>query len=128
MDFYFGICSVNEVSSEHLGDIFFAVNEDKGVSEVALKTGAGSIDPHILSVNEVVLIFFLFCLGVRAAWFVWILVWELVLVRDWRHGLSLAIVLVLLALSACRESFLVGWLLLCLGWLLACLGCLVHRR
>ena len=61
------IWSVSEIARKSLGHVLFAVDEDKGVSEVALELGPRSIDLYILCIDHVIFIVLLGYLSVRAA-------------------------------------------------------------
>lgn len=61
---HIGTCSVSEVSSEVFGDILLAIDVDECVSEVTLESDARPVDPHILSVDHIVI----FVVGFFGVW------------------------------------------------------------
>lgn len=61
------IWSVSEIARKSLGHVLFAVDEDKGVSEVALELGPRSVDLYVLCIDHVIFIVLLRYLCVRAA-------------------------------------------------------------
>ena len=50
------IWSVSEIARKSLSHVFSAIDEDKGVSEVALELGPRSVDLYVLCVDHVIFI------------------------------------------------------------------------